>query len=243
VSVGRVANSGAARDKAGKRSRKHPAWGKILLITLVLAALGAAWRYTPLADYLTLDRVNRVAREVREIRWAPLVLVLAYTPAAILMFPRPLLTLISIIAFGHWLGIAYAAAGILGAALFTYLAGRTMKLRTVRRIAGDKLEPVRKMLRDHGVMAIFALNMVPAPPFAVQGAIAGACRVNVWHYVVGSILGMAPGLLAWTAFGRQIMRGLEDPSEIRWWVVALVIAVFGFFTWLVRRWFAKHSAV
>ena len=47
--------------------------------------------------------------------------------------------------------------------------------------------------------------------------------------------------LAWTAFGRQIIRGLEDPSQIRWWVVALVIAVFGFFTWLVRRWFARYS--
>jgi len=241
VGVSRLSNTRAARGTAAKRSGKRPAWGKILLITLILAALGAAWRYTPLADYLTLDRVNRVAREVREIRWAPLVLVLAYTPAAILMFPRPLLTLVSIIAFGQWLGIAYAAAGILGAALFTYFAGRAMKFQTVRRIAGDKLEPVRKMLRDHGIMAIFALNMVPAPPFAVQGAIAGACRVNVWHYVAGSILGMAPGLLAWTAFGRQIIRGLEDPSQIRWWVVALVIAVFGFFTCLVRRWFARYS--
>jgi phospholipase D1/2 len=231
-----------AKSKANKRSRKSPAWGKILLITLILAALGAAWRYTPLAEFLTLERINRFARVVRETGWAPVALVIAYTPAAVLMFPRPLLTLLGIIAFGLWAGIGYAAAGILLAALVLYYAGRMMRYEVVRRLAGEKLEPVRRVLRNHGIMAIFALNMVPAPPFAVQGAIAGACRVPIWHYVLGSILGMAPGLLAWSAFGSQIVRALRDPAEIRWWVVAVVIALFGYFTWLVRRWFARHSA-
>jgi uncharacterized membrane protein YdjX (TVP38/TMEM64 family) len=157
------------------------------------------------------------------------------------MFPRPLLTLLGIVAFGLWAGIGYAAAGILLAAVLLYYAGRTMGYDRVRHLAGAKLEPVRRVLRNHGIMAIFALNMVPAPPFSVQSAIAGACRVPIWHYVLGSILGMAPSLLAWTAFGGQIVRALRDPGEIRWWVIALVIAVFGFFTWLVRRWVARYS--
>ena len=228
--------------KAGKQSRKSPAWGKIIGITLVLIALGVAWRYTPLADYLTLDRINAVARVVRETSWAPIALIIAYTPAAVLMFPRPLLTLVAIIAFGLWAGIAYAAAGILLAAILLYFAGRRMKYERVKRLAGEKLAPVRRVLRKHGIMAIFELNMVPAPPFAVQGAMAGAFKVPFWHYVAGSILGMAPGLLAWTVFGRQLVRALRDPSEIRWWVVALVIALFSLFTWLTRRWFARHSA-
>ena len=227
--------------KAHRQSGRRPAWGKILFITLALAALGAAWRYTPLADYLTLDKINRAARVVRETRWAPIAFVLAYTPAAVLMFPRALLTLLGIVAFGLWAGIGYAAAGILLAAVLLYYAGRTLRYERVRRLAGEKLEPVRRVLRNHGIMAIFALNMVPAPPFAVQSAIAGACRVPVWHYVLGSILGMAPGLLAWTAFGGQIVRALRDPSEIRWWVIALVIAIFGFFMWLVRRWVSRYS--
>jgi phospholipase D1/2 len=169
------------------------------------------------------------------------VLVAAYTPAAVLMFPRALLTLVAIIAFGLWAGIAYAAAGILVAALAVYYAGRTMKYQTVQRIAGEKLEPVRKVLRTHGVMAIFALNLVPAPPFAVQGAIAGACRVPAWDYLWGSILGMAPGLLTWTVFGGQVVRALRDPSEISWWVVAAAIVLFSVFTWYVRCWFAQQS--
>ena len=137
--------------KGQQQSRKSPAWGKILFITLALAALGAAWRYTPLADYLTLDKINRVARVVKETRWAPIALVAAYTPAAVLMFPRPLLTLVAIIAFGLWAGIAYAAAGILLAALALYFAGRRMKYERIRRLAGERLEPVRGTRRDQPI--------------------------------------------------------------------------------------------
>jgi phospholipase D1/2 len=239
VSAERVAKT--RNVGAPQQARSRPAWGKILLITLILAALGAAWRYTPLAELLTLDRINRVARIVRATWWAPIAVVFAYTPAAVLMFPRALLTLVSIIAFGLWAGIGYAAAGILLAAVALYYAGRTMEYQTVQRLTGDKIEPIRKVLREHGVMAIFALNMVPAPPFSVQSAIAGACRVPVWHYVLGSILGMLPSLLTWTVFGGQIVRALRDPSEISWLVVAIAIVVFGFFTWLVRRWVRRYS--
>jgi phospholipase D1/2 len=239
VSAERVAKT--RNVGAPQQARSRPAWGKILLITLILAALGAAWRYTPLAELLTLDRINRVARIVRATWWAPIAVVFAYTPAAVLMFPRALLTLVSIIAFGLWAGIGYAAAGILLAAVALYYAGRTMEYQTVQRLTGDRIEPIRKVLREHGVMAIFALNMVPAPPFSVQSAIAGACRVPVWHYVLGSILGMLPSLLTWTVFGGQIVRALRDPAEISWLVVGIAIVVFGFFTWLVQRWVRRYS--
>jgi uncharacterized membrane protein YdjX (TVP38/TMEM64 family) len=82
--------------------------------------------------------------------------------------------------------------------------------------------------------------MVPVPPFAVQGVIAGAIRIPVWQYAVGSILGMAPGLLAATVFAGELRAALEDPSKISWWVLGAVALAFGVFIWLVRRWFAKR---
>ena len=43
------------------------------------------------------------------------------------------------VAFGPWLGFAYAMGGILLAAAAGYYAGRLFDRDTVRRIAGDKL--------------------------------------------------------------------------------------------------------
>lgn len=202
----------------------------------------ALWRYTPLAEYITAERLAGWARAVRGTWWAPPVLIAAYTPAAILMFPRPLLTLVSIIAFGTWLGIGYSALGIMLAAMLSYYAGRMMGQRRVERIAGNGLDPAKRVLRRHGVIAIFALNMAPVPPFIVQGLVAGAWRVNAWQYAVGSALGMAPSLFIWTVFGRQARAGLEDPSSISWLIVAAAVALLGLFTYLVRRWFTMQSS-
>ncbi len=179
---------------------------------------------------------------MREVWWAPIALVLAYTPAAALMIPRPVLTLFAVIAFGVWLGLAYAAAGIMAAALATYYAGRVMPEQKMRRLAGAGLDPAVKVLRKHAVLAMFVLNQVPVPPFAVQGLIAGGIRVNVWRYGLGSLLGVAPALVAWTVFGDQLTRALEDPSKISWWLVALAIAMLAVFTYFVRRWFVTLAA-
>ena len=231
-----------AQPVRGKRIRRRPAWGKIALAVLVIGAFAAAWRYTALADLLTPDEIRQWSRAARDTRWAPFVMIAAYTPAALLMFPRPVLTLVAVIAFGSWRGTAYAIAGITGAALATYWAGRLMRYDTVRRLAGDKLDPAVKVLRAHGVLGTFALNMVPVPPFAVQGAIAGAARVNAWHYALGSFLGALPTALAWTVFGKQIASALEDHSEISYWLLIAVIVLMVALTYAVRRWFAKQTS-
>jgi uncharacterized membrane protein YdjX (TVP38/TMEM64 family) len=224
-----------------KRTHKSkPAWGKLAIGAAVLVLLALAWRFTPLSELASRENALAWSRAARETPWAPVAVILAYTPAALFMLPRPFLTLLTIVAFGRWLGLAYSAAGILLAAMATYYAGRMMRRETVVRVAGEKFEEAGKVLREHGVIAVFASNMVPVPPFAVQGVIAGAIRIPVWQYVAGSILGMAPGLLAATVFAGELRAALEDPSTISWWVLGAVAVAFGVFIWLVRRWFGKR---
>lgn len=223
------------------RHRRGPAWGKILTAALVVAALAAAWRYTPLNEFITGERVIGWARAVREYRWAPLLVMMAYTPAAFVMFPRPLLTLLTVIAFGPWLGFAYSMSGIVLAALATYYAGRALRPETVKRLAGDKLDHVTKALRRHGLLAMFAVRIVPAAPFAVEGIVAGAVRIKVSDYALATVMGMAPGVLATTVFGDQLATALEDPSKINYWLVGGVLIAFIVLTYFVRRWFQRQE--
>lgn len=225
-----------------KRARRRPAWGKILLAALVIAALAAAWRYTPLSEYITAERINGWARTMRQTTWAPVVMILAYTPAAFVMFPRPVLTLLTVIAFGPWLGFVYGMTGIITAALVTYYVGRLLPEKAVQRLAGDKLDDVIKALRRHGFMAMLAVRIIPVAPFAVEGLIAGAVPIKLWDFTLGTFLGMLPGVLATTVFGSQIAAALEDPSTINWWIVAAVLVAMIALTWFVRRWFARQGS-
>lgn len=217
-----------------------PAWGKLVAIALVIAALTALWRYTPLSGLFTPERVIAWAEGIGAVAWAPLAVMAAYTPACFVMFPRPLITLFAVIAFGPALGLAYSLLGILGAALSTYFVGGALPRDTVRKLAGDKLNEMTEVLRRRGLLAIFAVRIVPVAPFAIEGMVAGAVGIKLWHYALGTVLGMLPGTLTTTVFGEQIRMALEDPSRINYWLVAGVVLLFAGVIWTVRRWFLKE---
>jgi uncharacterized membrane protein YdjX (TVP38/TMEM64 family) len=88
---------------------------------------------------------------------------------------------------------------------------------------------------------VFAVRIAPVAPFAVVGLVAGAIRVKLWHYVVGTLLGMTPGTLATSIFGDQLTVALRDPSRINYWVIAAVASCLVILIVLVRRWFMRHA--
>jgi uncharacterized membrane protein YdjX (TVP38/TMEM64 family) len=216
--------------------RKRPPWIKLALILVGAAAIGAAWRWTPLAEYATVDNILDFTRAVRSRWWAPFALVAGYVVGAFLLFPRPLLTLASVLTFGVWRGIAYATAGVLAAALASYLAGRLLPERSVKRMAGDAGEKAGGKLREHGILAIFAANMLPTPPFVIQNMVAGALRIPVWQFLLGTFLALLPGILAWTVFGDQITTALEDRSKVSYAMVGAALLLLAAFVYLSRRW-------
>jgi phospholipase D1/2 len=218
-------------------------WRHIIVIALLVAGLTAVWRLTPLADVVTPEAITEWARHFAGQWWAPLVVLVAYTPACVVMFPRPLITLAAVVAFGPWLGFVYGMSGILLAALATYLAGRMFRRETVRRISGEKLNRMTTALRRRGLLAMTALRLVPLAPFAVEGLVAGAIRIRVLDYVLGTFLGMLPGVLAATIFGDQIETALRDPSQVNYWLVAGVVIVLLIGSLVVKKWLARMETV
>ncbi len=228
-------------DAEPQAPRSAPAWGKIGLIAVTLLGLTALWQFTPLSEFLDGNRVTGWARRVGDQWWAPLLTMLAYTPAAFTMFPRPLITLFAVIAFGPLAGFAYAMLGIELSAWVTFVTGRKLNRNTVRRIAGAKLNDILQVLRRRGLLATTALRLVPLAPFAVEGVVAGAVRVKLSDFLIGTALGMLPGTLTSTVFGDQLKVWLEDPSRINYWLIALVLVVLGAATFLVRRWLVASA--
>lgn len=219
-----------------KRRWSKPAWPKLLAFAGIFVALFLAWRYTPLAEIATVERTMAWARSIRDNTWSELAVVAIYTPAAFLMFPRPLITLFSVIAFGPWRGFVVSIVGIIGSALATYLVGRSLPERTVHRIAGRRLERTTRSIQKRGLMSVFAVSVAPVAPFPVVGMVAGALQIKLWQYLLGTLLGMLPGTLATTVFARQFEAALEDPTTINYWVIAGIVVVLIGLVVFVRRW-------
>jgi len=211
------------------------------VIALVVAGLFALWHFTPLAEYVTPERIFDWAETFGQQWWAPLAVIAAYTPACLTMFPRPLLTLFAVIAFGPLLGFAYAMTGILLAALATYVAGIALPADTLRRLAGPNMESLATVVRRRGLIACVAVRIVPVAPFAVIGFVAGNIAIKLPDYMLGTLIGLLPGTLTTTIFGDQLQTALEDPSTINWSLVVGVVLWFVLMAAVLRRWLEKQQ--
>jgi phosphatidylserine/phosphatidylglycerophosphate/cardiolipin synthase-like enzyme/uncharacterized membrane protein YdjX (TVP38/TMEM64 family) len=214
-------------------------WGKLLVGVAVVGLLTAVWRFSPLAHVFTPENVIAWFESFAAHWWAPLLLLAAYTPASVVMFPRPIITLAAVVAFGAWAGFALAMTGVVLASAAGYYAGRAFGRQAVRRLAGPRLNRLTQVLQRRGVIAITAVRLVPLAPFIVESMVAGAIHMKLWQLSLGTFLGMLPGTLMATVLGDAIESALHDPARINWWFVAGVAALLAGATYIVQRWLRK----
>jgi uncharacterized membrane protein YdjX (TVP38/TMEM64 family) len=210
----------------------------VCALAIALAATGLLtllWRHTALADIVTPDNVVAWVQGVSENWWAPLVILVAYTPAMVIMFPRPLITRASVVAYGPWVGGALAMCGIEIASTAGFLAGRLMQEDTLHRWAGPKFEHVARFLKRRGLFATFMVRLLPVAPFVVVSAVAGALRLKLWHLVVGTFFGMFPGMFGTTILGDQVAEAVAT-GHVNWWLVAAAVMLIGGVAVFARRW-------
>jgi uncharacterized membrane protein YdjX (TVP38/TMEM64 family) len=65
--------------------------------------------------------------------------------------------------------------------------------------------------------------MVPIAPFTLVNLVAGASRIPLSDYMIGTILGMLPGLILMSALGYQIITILTKPTLLN--VTLFILAV------------------
>jgi uncharacterized membrane protein YdjX (TVP38/TMEM64 family) len=192
----------------------------------VLIGLALAWRYSPLAHVVSPESVVELAQSFARNWWAPLVLMAAYTPASMVMFPRPLITLAAVMAFGPWEGLAYAMTGVILAGIVGYAIGRLFHRDTARRLAGPRLGRVTALVKRRGIIAVALVRVVPIAPYLVVNVVMGAMRIRFVDFVVGTFLGMLPGALAATVLSDQFAAALQDPARVNGWLIAAAACAF-----------------
>jgi phosphatidylserine/phosphatidylglycerophosphate/cardiolipin synthase-like enzyme/uncharacterized membrane protein YdjX (TVP38/TMEM64 family) len=193
-------------ELAPETPRRSEGWwaARTVAIAAGVVALGLLWRVTPLAGIATAEHAVGWAEGLSGRPWVAPLVVFAYVPASVVLFPRPLITLFSVVAFGPWLALMFALTGNLSAAALGYAVGRRLRRDTVRRLAGERLNRLCHAFARRGLVAIAAVRMLPLGPFTVQNVVAGAVRVDLRDFLLGTAIGMLPGVLATTVLGHEL---------------------------------------
>jgi uncharacterized membrane protein YdjX (TVP38/TMEM64 family) len=136
----------------------------------------------------------------------------AYIVASQIMFPITVLIVATAYAFGPWLGFAYAMAGSLLGALVTYAAGYRIGPETFKRIAGRRFEALDRAFKRQGLTAAIMTHMLPVAPFTFVNLGSGVVRIRLHDFVLGCILGMAPGTALTTIFVHRLEQMFRNPG-------------------------------
>lgn len=202
---------------------------------LAILALTAAWQWTPLREYADPRLVARLMRWMAHSEWTPLIILAAYILSNFVMFPITVLCFATILVWGTHPGLLYATVGSLLAALVAYAGGRYYGAKPLQRLENGSLARLTAGLREGGIVQMTILRLLPLAPFSIVNVMAGAARVRVFAFSVGTILGMLPGNLLFTAFGRQLRQLINNPSpmEIAAMIAVTIVASVAF--WYLHR--------
>jgi phospholipase D1/2 len=224
----------AHKSKQGSTQKRARIIGVIILILLFAAA--AAWKWTPLADLIDIHKLAVWAASLRQNPARHFYILSAYLIGSVLVVPITVLILITAIVFGPTIGSLYSLAGCLIGAAVTYMIGFFLGQDFVRKIAGAKWQRLERKIGQSGIIAVATLRLLPVAPFTVVNIVAGAFRVPLRDYILGSLLGLAPGILVTNLFAHQFENAVRNPGI---GTILILAALVGITTigaaWLKRR--------
>jgi uncharacterized membrane protein YdjX (TVP38/TMEM64 family) len=197
------------------------------VLIFAIAVLAAAWRWTPLRDWLDVDTLIDYADRLDDLPATPLLVMVAYVVAGVLVVPVTVLIAATGVVFGPVLGAVYALAGSLLSALTTYTIGRKLGRETVRRLAGERLNAISRKLAERGLLAVVLVRIMPVAPYTIVNIVAGASHIGLRDFLLGTAIGLLPGILGIVVFVDRIVASVRHPSLATFALLAIIAGVLG----------------
>lgn len=208
--------------QAKNTGRRILAW---TLALLMLTAMAAAWRFTPLREWLDVAALTEIANQLRGSGIAPFAVVAAFVVGGFLLVPVTALIVVSVLIFEPLAGFAYALVGSICSALAAYGLGSRLGRKAVRQLAGERINRVSRRLARRGLLTVLVVRVVPVAPFTVVNLVAGASHIRLRDFALGTVLGMAPGILGITLVTERAAAVVRSPDWQTLLTLAAVAAV------------------
>lgn len=191
---------------------RRPTAGRLVRFGIELLLVGIFWIvlfWTPLGASLLPDSLTRMVETV--IAW-PWVVLATYIVGGILFVPVTWLIIGTCVLFAPLPGVLYALGGVLLSAAALYGIGRSLGRDAVRRLAGLRLNDITLRLAREGMGTVAILRLLPVAPFSTINAVAGASHVRLWDFLLGTAIGMAPGIVVAVAVVDRVRAAVVRPG-------------------------------
>lgn len=202
------------------------------LMAVLLVVFALAWRFTPLRDWVNLGSLIALARSVDKMPFTPAIVIAAFVAAGMLMVPITLLIAVAGVVFGPLYGGLYAAAGVLLSSALGFWLGSWLGHDALRHMLGARINNLSRRFAQRGISAMAVIRLLPIAPFTVVNVVAGASHLSMRDYMIGTFLGMGPGVVLTVVFSHNLAEAIRRPSLqtvliLALVTIALMLAAFG----------------
>ena len=218
-------------------------WLVLGLYLVVIGVVTWAWRDPQWRAALEPHALAQWGRSLLSLPLGSVLVLGGYVLAVLMAMPVAVLITVGALVFGPWPGMAYALSGMVSGAVVTYGIGRFVGGQAVDSWASTgRMHAMAQALKRRGLWAIVFIRVVPVAPFVMVNMAAGAIRVPLKHYVLGTFLGLAPGTIMISLFTDRLAQAWQAPSAstlgwLAFSVLALVATGVG-----LKRWQASRKA-
>jgi phospholipase D1/2 len=224
----------------GIRDPRPLRWGVALLGgAAVVALLVFAFSRFELSMPDLAERVGLGIESLAGSPWrVPLVLIV-FVAASLISVPILALIGATVVTLGPVLGFICSAVGTLLAATATFGVGRLIGRQPLKRWLGSKLDTLEQRIEKRGIIAIALIRKVPVAPFTFVNMIIGALGIRYRDFILGTALGMLPGIAAFAFVSDRAIDAWRQPTPQNIALIATAIvlwlsAVFGI-QWILNR--------
>ncbi|MHC1724639.1 MAG: VTT domain-containing protein [Syntrophobacteraceae bacterium] len=224
-----------------KHSGLRPAaWGVAVL--LLLLGIGGLWTWTPLRQWVNLELLLHYTSRIAESGLAPLLVIGVYTIGGVLLFPVTLLMVATAMTFTPLTALIYSLGGCLASAATLYWAGRLLGRKALDRFGGKQLNRFSLKLAQRGLLTIIMIRIFPVGPYSVMNFMAGSSHIRFSDFILGTAVGLMPGLLALTFFGERLGETLRHPKIENFLLLTGIAIFFASANILIRRWLESRKS-
>lgn len=231
-------------DALVPEEERKPAGRRLLSrvgIIVAVLALAAAWRWTPLGEWLDVGTLTAWVIGLQDSPLGGIVAIGGFLIGSLIAFPVTLLILVTALVFGPVLGFVYSLVGTLLGAILTYGIGHLLGRNTLRRLGGSRINNLSRWLAHRGIITMLTVRLLPVAPFTIINLVAGASHISFRDYALGTLLGMTPGMLALTIFADSVQNAVQDPQPANFALLAGVIALIIVGAFTIRRWLKRRT--
>ena len=201
---------------------------KILGGLWVIAISGAVYYYFSIG--ISVDDIRNYLGGLEV--WSGLFFITAYTVRPLIFFPTSVITPLSAILFGPFIGWIYTYIGENLSATVAFFAARYFGRNFVKENENAFIQKYDKKLKTNGFETVLILRLIPLFPFDFVNYASGLSSIKYRHYIFATLLGVIPGLTAYIFLGGS----LTNP-----YLIIPTIFLFSIITFLAHRYQKRHN--